>query len=535
MSPNNYDDNSRDVQNNLESPSPAIAVSVAPTLSSSHLKAVEDSNANGSEEKSDRSRNLTISSAFQESPKSVQETKPFSVAIDDVRYYGGLITYTHHLHPARICRVLNGCIRSDGTLLLPSWMQRHDDIITFHCGHLKVDFSLPDTEPPSLLQGLDLVGLKVPRPSMPDFIVDFLPNAVVFDLIYGLHNVNKVCHSRTGVGCEDFPGLANALRTTVILPRRLSFFDEKKSWAREFVNLMKPPQIGRQPKVIYDSQLDRNVSHTKCFRSVFFTRGPFNKNYIMANHLRKIHFLDLQGIEKEARDVMTTPNDSQRMNGPHCSLNVTLSNRRLSDGALNRLVGRYIVNVSALKQAIMKQAAHIPGLNLSVDTLTLEGRSLRWQINAMQKTDILVAGHGPLLTNMIFLRENSTIIELQPFTYYPQTYEKLALRLAHVQYDRYIAHPDMEAFEACMHYLYPPSNPMHSRAMEILSKFDHAVQKYKQSDSTHSFVLHGIREKHLQNVRRCALMQRLDSDAEKLAIAIVRQARLRCGLSLPKY
>lgn len=513
------------------------------------------------------------------SPQSNESTKakPFSVKIGDVSFYGGLVTYTHALHPARICRIFNGCVKSDGTLLLPEWMQRHDEIISFHCGHNRVDFSLNDTYfPLSSTMSDDLVGLPpAPHPSMPFFISEFMPKAVIFDLIYGAHErVSRACHSRRGESCEGFPGL-DSLKAMVILPDRLEGIDLKKSWPKQFVNMMKPPGTGRQPKVMYETALfdgddyeqDNNEGDAdiyfdmKCFRSVMFTRGPFNKNIIMNDHLQNIHFLTMHGIDRHARKIWSGGNEENATNDGNdhqdansnafakyqihnndafsdrkCTLNITIANRDPTNDK-NRLVGRYIPNVNNLRNAIFQQAERIPRLHVNVQTLTLEGKTLRWQMNAMQKTDILVAAHGPLLTNMIFLRENtSSVIEIQPFSYYPNTYEKMAQYVAHISHQRYIAHPDYNVFHACISQMFPASHPFRVEALSILRKFALAVDKYKQSDSTHTFVLHGLKTDENENNRKviaCAKMQRLDTHANKLAIAIIRTARLTCGLPLP--
>lgn len=522
---------------------------------------------------------------------SESRAKPFSTQIGNVSFYGGLVTYTHALHPARICRILNGCVKGDGTLLLPEWLQRHDDIISFHCGHSRVEFSLNDTSffpsssspsasPMSLLHD-DLISLPpAPQPSMAQFVQDFMPSAVIFDLIYGTHErVSRTCHSRRGESCEGFPGL-DMLKAAVVLPDRLKSIDLKKSWPKQFVNLMKPPGTGRQPKVMYQSALFRTGDDeddeddetgvrknglrrdVQCFRSVMFTRGPFNKNVILNDHLQNIHFLTLHGIDRRPRQIWTggdvtdptattqdgtvdNSNDAafakyqiqnnEAFSNRQCSLNITIANRDPTSDR-QRLVGRYIPNVNALRAAIMQQAGRIPRLQVHVQALTLEGKTLRWQMNAMQKTDILVGGHGPLLSNMIFLRDNtSSVIEIQPFSYYPNTYERMAQYVAHISHERYIAHPDYPAFHACISQLFPPAHPFRVQALSILRKFALAVDKYRQSDSTHTYVLHTLDhgDPNLQRVIVCAKMQRLDSHADKLAIAIVRTARLTCGLPLP--
>ncbi|PXF46133.1 hypothetical protein BWQ96_04139 [Gracilariopsis chorda] len=459
--------------------------------------------------------------------------KPFQMRIEDQIFYGGLITYSHMLHPARICRVMNACIRNDDTLVLPRWMQRHDNLLSFHCGHRKLSFSLEDNSPPPSLKNLDLVGLTSPRPSMPDFVRDFAPNTVVFDLIYGDHELKQSCHSRKGTSCDSFPSLNQSLNTAIFLPSRLEAINEKRSWVREFVKLMKPPNAGKQSRILY-----KNIDVTEskelgmqCFRSAFFTRGPYNKFHVMNDHMRELNFLKSHGIQKEAR-ILRQDKSNDIVEEASCDLNITISNRKADDGD-SKLIGRYITNIPTLRAEILKQAERIPGLNIKLDTITLEGKSLWWQINAMQKTDVWIAGHGPLLTNMLFLRQNSSVIELQPFAYYPQTYENLAEHLAHVRYERYIANPDVEAFETCIRQLYTSDHPSYKDAQTIFERFRRASMKFFQSDSTHSLVLHTLAEEGLDYVKACARMQRLTTDAHVFAVAIVRHARVRCGLPKP--
>lgn len=461
-------------------------------------------------------------------------SNPFQIRIENSSYYGGLITYSHELHPARICRLMNACVRPDGTLVLPKWMKRYDGTINFHCGHPQLEFSLEDTSPPPSLKRYDLVGLHRPRPSMPDFIRDFMPSAIVFDLVYGDHHVTKSCHSRKGKNCDIFPVLTQDFRPSVYLHPRLQEMDMKMSWVRQFIRLMKPSDSGKHAKVTYLEGPGGDAGTMQCYRSALFTRGPYNKNFIAKDHLRDIHFLQQNGIGKRARNVLRM-SSRRGKEQKICNLNVTISNRKLVDGARNRLVGRYIVNIPQLRKAIVNQAKRISGLRIKIATMTLEGRSLWWQINAMQKTDIWIAGHGSLLTNMVFLRENSTVMEIQPFTYYPQGYEKMAKHLAYVNYDRYIAHPDLEGFKACMLQLYPKKHASHQKALELLDKYSKAAEKYAQSDSTHSMVLTNFKDTSLHHVKTCAQMQRLDTNAKNLAVTIVRHARLRCGFPKPSY
>lgn len=493
-----------------------------------HLRNTADaSNSFGNhDDYSSRSRSGTT--------KSRKYSKPFAVQIGSGSFYGGLVTYSHELHPARICRVMNACVRSDGTLVLPIWMQRHDTDMSFSCGHEKLEFSLDDSSEPPPLRNLDLVGLLSPRPSMPHFLVDFIPNAVVFDLVYGGRKTATTCHSRRGSSCDAFPKLRESLNPAVFLPRRLKLLVQKKSWVRQFVNLMKPSDSGKRPKLLFTDQDVHQQPNMECYRSAFFTRGPFNKLHIMDDHLRDIHFLKSNGIHKEARNVRRSQND-ELQESRSCFINITISNRRLTDKTRKRLVGRYITNIPTLRMEIMRQAKRIPSLRVKVIAITLEGKSLRWQINAMQKTDVWVAGHGPLLANMLFLRQNSSVIEIQPFAYYPLIYENIAARVANVKYERYIADPDIEAFEACIQQLYPSTHAFHGDATALLERYTRASQKFFQADNTHSLVLHTLSGFGLEHVKTCARMQRLTTNSRNIAKAIVRQARIRCNLPQPEH
>eukprot|EP00171_Calliarthron_tuberculosum_P018310 IDg18310t1 len=72
--------------------------------------------------------------ASKEDSRKAWNSPPFFVKVGSIRFYGGLLTFGHELHPARICRVLNACIRNDGTVVLPAWMRRYDETLSFDCG-----------------------------------------------------------------------------------------------------------------------------------------------------------------------------------------------------------------------------------------------------------------------------------------------------------------------------------------------------------------------------------------------------------------
>lgn len=64
-----------------------------------------------------------------------------------------------------------------------------------------------------------------------------------------------------------------------------------------------------------------------------------------------------------------------------------------------------------------------------VSSINLEELPLKEQIEVMQNTSLLVAMHGSAFANMIFMPQNSAVLELFPFGFDRPTNENLATKL----------------------------------------------------------------------------------------------------------
>lgn len=60
----------------------------------------------------------------------------------------------------------------------------------------------------------------------------------------------------------------------------------------------------------------------------------------------------------------------------------------------------------------------------------------------MQESDIVVAVHGAGLTNMIFMREGSHVLEMVPFTYFPSIFRDFGTQHLGVSSLQISAEPD---------------------------------------------------------------------------------------------
>jgi hypothetical protein len=75
---------------------------------------------------------------------------------------------------------------------------------------------------------------------------------------------------------------------------------------------------------------------------------------------------------------------------------------------------RYIINLNVIQESIEEAFP-----NAAVDIASMEHMSFVQQAEWWSRHDVVVAAHGASVTNLIFMRENASVIELYPDHYYP--------------------------------------------------------------------------------------------------------------------
>lgn len=455
---------------------------------------------------------------------------PFYMSAGRVKFYGGLLTFGHELHPARICRVLNACVRNDGTLVLPAWMRRYDEMLSFDCGIRRLEFSLTDTNPPPPLHNIDLFGSEIPPSELNKFLEHFMPQLVALDLLSGERDLAQGCHSRLGKGCFGFP-LESTIRPALLINPAHESRNWQTSWVQSLIHMIPVENYKHRVRILTQGELFSMQSddEVQCFRSAILTRSPRTKYSINPDMLRDLSIFKRNNFTKLPR-IVRPPSEKRKK----CHINVMFLNRRKPQpNDTLPLAAGFIPNIWRLRREIKRRVKKFAkfGLRMNISAVTLDKKMIRYQINAMQKSDILISGTTDYMSNMLFMRENSTIIELMAFGYYPRSYEKLARFTANVRYDQYIAHPDLKGFRKCMNVTAPPGSANFTLAKKVLKRFQKVAANYLISDNTHSYTLHNLPTK-LDFVVPCARSQRLNSNATLFATAIVRHARLRCGIKL---
>jgi len=168
-----------------------------------------------------------------------------------------------------------------------------------------------------------------------------------------------------------------------------------------------------------------------------------------------------------------------------CTLRVTLLNRRAG-------YPRHIPHSAALLAAL--RDASTPRLRLDVSSASFEGTPLEHQVNVMQRTDVLVAAHGAGITNALFLRTGSSLVEVSPFGYAADIFRWLAVSVTSVRYERVVAAPDVDVFVACMRQRHPDGGEWQSRREEAVRQFVHAAKTYRAVRRTPRKKVSGTRQ-----------------------------------------
>lgn len=224
---------------------------------------------------------------------------------------------------------------------------------------------------------------------------------------------------------------------------------------------------------------------------------------------------------------------------PTCKLRLTILNRvappqaQLDQAKDPYAFGRHIPGVGGVKEAILAAASTEARVDLKLDIRVrfFEGMSMKEQVAVMQATDVLVGAHGAGLSNALFMRTNSTLVELAPFAYYATVFEELALMQSSLRFTRFVAKPDDSQFAACMAHHHPESLGPDSVASsdELVRRFKKAANGFRDTlgGNTHALQLH-IDSKADFWARVCARSQSLRVDEKQLAKVVVAAAVTQC-------
>jgi hypothetical protein len=445
-----------------------------------------------------------------------------------------------------LCRINKACILSSGLLSLPDWMKgRREELHACGLGPYahhgvdgnafagmrvrNVDFDL--------FQPVRRSRLLEPPSTMTEFLMEFvLPGAFVFDT-FGATEV-PLPSEVTSTRCYSTPSSTDCTRG--FMPERAKFkpgilvqssvFERPESWEALVVAMLgKAYGDGAHgtmsiTDVVAPVGGDNNQnSSATCFRSVLTSELKV-KEFPREWFVEASRLFSANSIEKSG----STSSTGATKDGS-CSLSITI---------LQRAKTRRLISADALVTKLSELSTATPsGIKIGVQIVSDMGTlSVAKQIETTQYADILVGGTSHSLSNLMFMRANTSVFEVFPFAWQPTLYQELASSMG-VRYNKVVAAPQEQEFRACLE-----NELSQLRKQNVISndekptwmaeteqRWQKAVQDFAVTGKS-SLVLNtdtsGISNFH---TRSCVRRQNLEFNVDEMANAMLREGRRICA------
>lgn len=536
---------------------------------------------------------------------SQKESAAAKYGSDAMHIEGGVELYTHNAvsdvkksgASYGICRVFRVCRKDDRSLVFPMWMSRYESVLRSHCNLPPVSY-MPDAEfraafnvaetvsTRSRREGqyeiardgilpdtaLDILGNIVLRESEPHFMTDLLSSAG-----YAIHALYSESVGKDPVfvrsclyipesiagpdavrnrNCNSSMEDTSQLQPAVLVNERTRQDTQSSKYIHDVLRMLPPDGVG--PRAVYPSDLGRAGPYgSSCFRSILVTQEKFPPKTVLQDTAKSVFF---GKHSSRYRRSSTTKSPNKKANS--CAVRIIVLQPKEHDVdfqlAINSNDSRgptdlwpvSVANQEQLLTAIRLEAGRsqfvqdIANFSVEVRTAVLEDKNLHDLAKVMQEGDIVVGVHDASLTSIVFAKPGTSLIEVQPFSYYPGPFGGIA-RSVGLSYDSASAKPDVETFTYCVNKLKRKSwatgtsrQRIEASANDLQRLFRKAAEAYTLNGTEASAkVLALAVGKESESQRRasiplervCARAQRLEVDTEEIAVLVMKRAAAHCA------
>lgn len=460
--------------------------------------------------------------------------------------------WSHHDVPASIdfkfpfCRLYGACRSKSGRILLPKNLLSQKTKLA-RCGILSEgNFVLGDREAEAAymfvreadgaqIADMDLVERHAPRRGAAHFLADSLKILFFMDALHGAGARNdsllqKLCLDSNG----DHDGSCIVEQESEIHPvmfiRKESFVDDV--WVPHYMKMLASGGAmgGHAPLrflnqySLYPPSKDGEPEAAACFRSI--TTSAYMYGQVPGSALTaKNPFFSGNRISRlpvQPRKYRDSEPQRSTIKLFSCQLRVKLSDHLTGDSAVNLHEMAKILNEKTGK------ASKDSNISLMLVLPAKETLPFSMQVKHMQETDILVAPHGSPLTDTIFMRPGTSVVEVHPFSYLSGMFQGISHQLGQ-SHSKLSAEPDVKIFEPCLSRY--NSGPEADAIPQLVSKMQTAAEQYKLTGKTPLHLEESSLDFRLvHDIKQCARRQRMRLDPEKLAAEIWSQAKQMCNL-----
>lgn len=362
------------------------------------------------------------------------------------KFHSGLPTFKVEIWMSKtssfyVCRFYNACTTLNGILLLHPSLQEFIKTMSHCTRDIRFMNSTKEFTTNSISAKFDLIGYKFPHYHIPHFVFDFLPSAIAHDVITDSSNerVDRIClDPRTSGACIRSKGSASD--STLRLAHFINERDMKKkisSWVPHFLTMFSEEWYfyGKQ-----DWFSKENVT-SRCFKSIIrFNHDSVSlhsQDWYRETKIR--HYIP----EMKPTNVFKTKIKSLLLK-KKCYFKILIIDRKPWDG-------RNFDNVDEIAE-ITKRTIFNTAWNAvpTISHVFMEDLQFGKQVQEVQSADFIIGSHGAGLSNLIFAKAGTPVLEVYPFLYYPRYFRHLS-SIFELKYSGVIAQPDTQTFTACAH------------------------------------------------------------------------------------
>lgn len=511
--------------------------------------------ANGSETLTSGSGSAAVGISSDEDPKDSTENAPatnsrteqideqavsFEELPERIEWYSRE-DYKDGSRP--MCRISKPYILSNGTILLPDWMEVHEKLLQ-RCGLGTHSFYPSSTGPVGLERTRDIssdVALTIhpERFQEPTHIASvyltehILKSSYLFDVFGGdAKPVDGVkehhCYTSEKDSTCALPRPAQALlKPAIFVPKRIEIAPAAM-WSRQLVDMFgKAHGHGHEATHLNASTIlikshegqSENLIGTS-FRSILSTDGMFR--HLPPNALLSSNFYSLSnGIDKSPK---------KREAGEECNVSIGIASSGEGKGGIQ--------GAEDLKEKIeVLSKLAVSGSSVETRLISISPTvSLQDHIKEMQELDIYLGGSGDEMSSIGFLRSSSSAFELMPFGIKPNTHESLARALG-LEYTNIRGKPQVDFFKRCIDgeifNLRKKGTLAFTESPEweepVVKAWDDAVSEFVLSGSSSLDILTAEPPINNYHARVCAQRQNIEIAIEETARKIILLAKDKCS------
>lgn len=352
-----------------------------------------------------------------------------------------------------VCRFHNSCMRRNGSLILPFSMKIHQRKLS-SCQISSLEFfnssGLPKFEMSAPSSFLDLLGAKATRFHMPHFLTDFMPGLIAYDMLNDRFSkklesfcqINDISEGNSSTCGHDIFQANSDLRLAHIIHNR-DMVGKFKAWIPQLLSSLSKTWYLYTERSLHSSFTEDIL----CFNSII----RFNGNARMIHSDEEFWYRKAHRLMQAAPSIPKSDKGAQhfplstlnRFKKRKWNIRFTILDRKEKSRRCIFNIGEVERMISELN--VVNNWQIVPTLRV----VYLEDMSFLEQVREMQLTDILIGVHGAGMTNLIFARPGTPILEIYPFLYVPPNFLLFA-RKFRLSYFSMIAQPDTTTFENCV-------------------------------------------------------------------------------------